>query len=239
MPPLIGITLAMRRPAASLSRFWQLRHYYTQAVEAGGGIPMLIPLGIGPETLRTLYDRLDGVMISGGGDMASEHYGESPSPHLYHVNRERDRQELQLTRWAVEDDKALLCICRGHQVLNVALGGSLIQHLPQAGYTTIRHDHRTEEWFERLCHPIRIERDTRLADILGQAEIQVNSLHHQAIKEVGSGLRVTAHAPDGVIEAVEMPNKRFVLGVQWHPEALVRRMSEMRSLFQAFVAASG
>ena len=161
-------------------------------------------------------------------------YGASPHPKLGKVVRERDDFELALVREALDRNRPLLAICRGHQVLNVATGGTLVQVIPSEVTGDVEHDSRRERW-ER-AHPVQILEGTRLRDILERGTISVNSFHHQAIARVGSGLVVSAG--DQLVEAVEMPDRRFVLGVQWHPESFWNREDGFQPLFTALVGAS-
>jgi putative glutamine amidotransferase len=187
------------------------------------------------DTRRQLYERLDGILLSGGEDVNPVYYGASPHPALGKVDDGRDRAEFQLAQWAVEEDRPLFCICRGHQVLNVALGGTLIQDIPSQVQTAIQHDVLPRDG---MVHDVEIDPKSRLAAILGVTQVQVNSLHHQAIETPAPAACVTGYAPDGIIEAAELPDKKFVLSVQWHPEDLFRQHEVMRRLFRAFVAAA-
>jgi putative glutamine amidotransferase len=243
MKPLIGLTTER----FSSGYFAQPDHEvqgmlrtYIEAVLGAGGLPVLIPLSMTGDDLRALYARLDGVLLPGGGDIDPAYFNQARHPRLGDVDEERDRVELAFARYALEDGKPLLGVCRGMQVMNVALGGSLYQDLPsEYGGVLLRHAHPVGEFpREHLAHPVRVEEESRLARVLGSPIVQVNSRHHQAVKRVGEGLVATAHAPDGVIEGVEKPGHPFALGVQWHPENL-QAMPEMKRLFEAFVAASG
>lgn len=190
------------------------------------------------KTLRAIYDRLDGVLLPGGGDVDPVRYGCTPHPATKNIDDSRDTLELTIARWAVDDDLPVFGICRGHQVLNVALGGTLVQDIPsEIGVSANRHDTNGEPRTVR-AHQVRIEANSRLATVLGQLRLEVNSLHHQAVDRLAPGLVATAWADDGVIEALESPAKRFVLGVQWHPEDLVEDDETMQRLFKAFIDAA-
>ncbi|MBI5670343.1 MAG: gamma-glutamyl-gamma-aminobutyrate hydrolase family protein [Chloroflexi bacterium] len=236
MPPLIGITTSsFIAPATG----WAYNRTYVgciQAITDAGGLPVLIPVSINSETRRQLYDRLDGVLLTGGEDVTPALYGAEPHPALGRTDPDRDRAELELARWSVADDRPLFCICRGHQLLNVALGGTLLQDIPSLVRTTINHD---AEQRNALIHEVEIDSSSRLAAILGATRVPVNSLHHQAVDVPAPNLCVTAFAPDGIIEGAELPDRRFVLSVQWHPEDLFRDYAVMRRLFRAFVEAAG
>ncbi len=187
-----------------------------------------------PETPRTI-DGLAGLLVTGGGaDIDPSLYGQEPHPETDGPpDRERDLMELALTRAALEADLPLLAICRGMQLLNVVHGGDLNQHIPEATLHRVKPPpgHRHE-----IVHTIRVEPGTRLAEILGATEHPVNSRHHQAVAHVGQHLKISARAPDGVIEAIERSNRRFVLGCQWHPEESIRTNPGDRRILEAFGA---
>lgn len=197
---------------------------------------MLIPVSVDTNTRRQIFERLDGVLLSGGEDINPAVYGAPPHPALGKTDENRDRAELELARWSVDEDRPLLCICRGHQMLNAALGGTLIQDIPSQVQTTINHDARQRD---ALIHDVTINPASRLAAVLGGTRFPVNSLHHQAVDMPAPRLCVTASAPDGVIEGAELPDSRFILSVQWHPEDLFRQHETMRRLFRAFIGAAG
>ena len=237
--PLIGISIGAYQSRTSDAARMGVRATYPHAIEIGGGIPTLIPLYTEFDTLRSLFDRLDGIVLTGGGDVDPKHYGAACSPYTTEIIEDRDRVELQLARWSVEEDKPLLTICRGIQVLNVALGGTLIQDIRDEVPNSIRHDADADIWFERLTHDVKIDPNTKLYQALGdKTQLSINSLHHQAIGKVADPLNVVACAPDGIIEGVEIPDRRFAIGVQWHPEALVDKSEPMRHLFRSFVQAA-
>jgi putative glutamine amidotransferase len=177
-------------------------------------------------------------MLTGGGDVDPSLFGEAAHPATYEVDRQRDEMEIALARWALRDDKPLFAICRGIQVMNVALGGSLVQDLPTQWPNALPHS-GSQHGLPRheAAHSVTIEPDTRLARILGATRVPVNSFHHQAINRLAEGLRIVARADDGVIEAVEAPHRRYYLGVQWHPEDMAPERADMMRLFREFVAA--
>ena len=209
-----------------------------EAVAAAGGLPVYVPPGLDPETLRDLYDRLDGLLLPGGPDVRPALYGQSQHPMSLVIDDPRDALELRLARWAAAEDLPVLGICRGHQVLNVALGGTLVQDIPSQVNTTLKHDQVDGLPRSNRLHTVAIAEDSQLAAILGETHVSVNSLHHQSVAEVAPGARVTATAPDGVVEALEVPGKPFLLSVQWHPEDLYAEDPAMARLFEAFVAAA-
>jgi putative glutamine amidotransferase len=196
---------------------------YVRAVSAAGGAPVLVPPGTSlPETL----DLVDGLVFSGGSDLDPSLYSADAHPETSGVIRERDEFELDLMRAALERDVPMLAICRGSQVLNVALGGDLEQHVPDRVGTELHRE--VPGVFSE--HDVAVVGGTRLASILGDRH-DVKSHHHQGFGSLGSGLREAARAPDGTLEALEDPSRRFTLGVLWHPEA-----GEDRALFEALVA---
>lgn len=208
---------------------------YAAAVEAAGGIPVVLPV-LKPERAPEVLSHLHGLLLSGGVDVDPSYYGEDPLPGLGRITPERDAFELALTRRALEAGVPVLGICRGVQVLNVAAGGTLYQDLASQRERVLKHSQEAPRWHE--SHTVRVEPGSRLAAILGVTEARVNSFHHQAVREVPSGLRAVAWAPDGVIEAVEAPDHRFVMGLQWHPEEMWRRDRLHLKPFAALVEAA-
>lgn len=231
--PLIGITTynAKNKFERDISA---VQHTYIRAIAQGGGIPVLIPAILEDEDRLELYSHLQGVLFSGGGDIAIKYFKGEDHARIADVDDYRDVTELTLLKRSVEDGKPFLAICRGVQVLNVALGGTLYTHIPDQFNTTLEHSH---EEFTTIAHPVNIDEDSRLAEIFGETLLQVNSLHHQGLKDIASSLKVVGHAPDGMIEAVELPDHPYAMGVQWHPEWLTDQ-PVMRRLFKSFVDAS-
>jgi putative glutamine amidotransferase len=229
--PLIGITTSVT--VDKIPERAYVNGTYIRAVQAAGGIPLLLTPHFTPEVQAALWQRLDGLILTGGGDIEPARFGEARHPAVDEVSPARDDLELGLTRRAVADDVPLFAICRGIQVLNVALGGTLVQDLPSEWPNALSHS-------QKATHAVKVMGEgTRLGRVLGALEVEVNSMHHQAIKRLGDGLREVAWAPDGVIEGVEMPgDERFVLGVQWHPEELVGHDQAARNLFAAVVDAA-
>jgi putative glutamine amidotransferase len=236
-PPLIGITCTTIEVTRWPTRQGQNQSYIRAVVRAGAA-PLLIPHVTSKARLRALYEVLDGLLLPGGGDVDPARYGEARHEKCGAVSPERDETELTLARWAVDDGKPLLAICRGIQVLNVALGGSLYQDIEAQAPGADRHDWNPGYPRDHLPHPVAITPETKLAHIVVNTSLPVNSLHHQAIKEIAPGLTVTAHAPDQIIEGVEVAGHPFVVGVQWHPEELARGDVRAQRLFDAFVEAS-
>lgn len=231
--PLIGLTTSRVLNKTKI-HIMTAAEAYVQAVYRAGGLPMLIPLGIGKPDLAALLSRLDGLLLTGGGDIAPERYGGQPHPRVYDIDPDRDRMELDLVKLAVDAGKPLLGICRGFQVVSVALGGSLYEDILDQHPEALKHDYFPDYPRDRLAHPVRVIPDSRLAEILGSTELEVNSLHHQGVRQVPAALHTTALAPDGIPEAVELPGHPFGLAVQWHPEWL-QAHAPMRRLFEAFV----
>jgi putative glutamine amidotransferase len=223
--PLIGLTVGPVRRKDGLD-YAQLRMTYVQAIETAGGLPVLVP-PTSDAVLDALLQRLDGLVLPGGADVDPAAYGEavkgSEPPNLA-----LDRLELAAARWAFEHDVPTLGICRGQQVLNVALGGSLVQHMG---------GHAPDGPRDQLHHRLRAAPESRLARVLGGTDFEVNSHHHQAIKRPGAGVVAVAWAEDGTIEGIECPDRQWVMAVQFHPEDLVNHAASQR-LFTEFVAAS-
>lgn len=238
--PLIGIPAAtytdQEYSATPTQRF---NGNYPAALAACGALPLVIPLNLPDEALRAIFQRLDGLCLAGGVDVDPARYSEPPHPALGQVDAARDRVELLLARWALETDLPTLGICRGIQLLNVAGGGSLYQDIRAQLPAANRHDYRPSETpWEHYTHRVRVNDGTRLATILGVSELMTNSFHHQALKRVADGFVVAAQADDGLIEAIESPDRAFALGVQWHPEGMFRNDRYAQRIFQAFVDAA-
>jgi putative glutamine amidotransferase len=238
-PPIIGITCTQIDPAEGQDRARHgLSETYVRAVTAAGGAPLLIPLLTDHGLLRGLYCRLDGLLLSGGGDIHPCHFGELIHESCTRILPDRDEMELALARWAAEEGKPLLGICRGIQVFNVALGGSLYQDIPSQIPGALAHARHPARPREEPSHPVSTRPGTRLAGILGTSSLAVNSFHHQSLKDLAPGLDLTARAADGVVEAVELKGHPFAVGVQWHPEEMVGYDAYARRLFAALTEAA-
>ena len=238
--PLIGVTTSEVRlaekvpetPRADPPRTeMALGLSYLKALQAAGGLPVVIP-PLPESAVGPILEDFDAICLSGGPDIHPSAYGREPHPALGPTWRELDESELALARAADECGKPILAICRGAQALNVARGGTLFQHLPDETGGSI--EHRQRGIGPKPSHTIEIEPGSKLAKAVGATAIEVNSFHHQAPDELGRELRAVAYAPDGVIEALEDPGPRWVVGVQWHAEALAER-PEDAALFRAFV----
>ncbi|MBE5783771.1 MAG: gamma-glutamyl-gamma-aminobutyrate hydrolase family protein [Clostridiales bacterium] len=211
---------------------------YLDAVRRANALPVLLPLyGDDPELWDEMLAHIDGLLITGGADVGPDTYGEEKLPLCGETAPLRDQQEFYLCKKALEMDLPILAICRGHQVLNCALGGTLYQDIEAQFGPELKHP-RYEVPKDQV-HEIALEKDSLIHQITGLDTIKVNSRHHQAVKTVGRGLKVTAHAPDGLIEGVELPGKKFAVGVQWHPESLSDYAPDAQALFDAFVKACG
>ena len=244
--PVIGVTTqtlhAIHGIPEGLPESWVMNQRYFRAVMAAGGVPWMIPLIPDDlDTLRAIYEGLDGLLIPGGVDMDPETYGEDRSSLCGTIDPARDATELQLTRWAAADGLPVLGLCRGAQVINVAMGGSLFQDIVAEVPGAEPHDYYPTKGFARthLAHAIDLASGSRLRDAFGAASSPVNSMHHQSVKRLGEGLRISAVAPDGVVEAVEgTRDDAFLVGVQWHPEVFEDGEPGVRALFREFIAAT-
>lgn len=243
--PLIGIpgqTLqAIDDIPAGLPHSWVMNSRYFMAAAEAGGLPMLVPLFADDEdTLRGTFDRLDGLLLAGGVDLDPASFGEPPHPNLGNTDAARDRVELRLARWAIEERKPVLGLCRGHQVLNVALGGTLWQDIGAQVPEAIKHDYFPTAGYARdyLAHDVALTPGSRLFAAFQTPRVAVNSMHHQAVKQLAPALQVSARSSDGLIEAVESGTDHFLVGVQWHPEVFEHADQRTRRLFQSFIAAA-
>ncbi len=237
--PVIGITGYADRSARppNVSTF-ALSRSYVRAAAAGGGAALILPPYLERPLLRAAFEGIDGLILSGGGDIHPSAFEEEDQGLLWRVDEKRDQAELSLARWALTDDLPVLAICRGIQVLNVASGGTLIQDIPTRVPNALSHSCVAGRPLPKIAHTVNVEPDTRLASLIGAGQIDVNSAHHQAADGVGDDLLITARAPDGVIEGLEAPDRRFCIGVQWHPEVMVEHAPPMRRLFEGLIEAA-
>jgi putative glutamine amidotransferase len=244
LAPVIGITADFsparrdeRGGAREAAHFVPQR--YCRAIADAGGVPVILPSAMNPRTaLPRLFDVVDGLLISGGDfDIHPSFYGERPMAGLGVIKADRTEFELDLAAAAIKRDLPLLGLCGGEQAINVVLGGTLYQdiptQLPNAG------NHQQSEKKERGGHRVMIHPRTRLREILRRGSIEVNTTHHQAVKQTGKGLIINATAGDGVVEGIESERHSFVLGLQWHPEILAERYEHQRRIIKAFVRACG
>jgi putative glutamine amidotransferase len=245
LTPVIGITATLREDVdyvaqRPVGKFVRADLDYVEGVADAGGVPVVLP-PVGEEwTAEAVVGGLDGLLLSGGSDLDPGYYGEEPVHELGVTIPERDAFEMALLKHALKRGIPILGICRGMQVLNVALGGTLYQDLPSQMDHMVLLGHRQETPKWQPTHEVEVDGGSKVAEILGTDELKVNSYHHQAIKDLASGLVAVACAPDGVIEAVESGDlaKRWMIGVQWHAEAMRDAGPEHRHLFEAHVSAA-
>jgi putative glutamine amidotransferase len=234
--PLIGVTTSVSHEASPERAYVNVA--YLRAVQGAGGVPVLLPPHLDETSREALWERLDGLLLTGGGDVDPARFGEPAHPKIYDVSPARDALEIAMTTRALAGQMPLLAICRGIQVLNVTLGGTLWQDIPSEVPGALNHSQTARR--DEPTHRVKVMGEgTRLGAVLGSLELPVNSFHHQAIRRLGEGLREVAWAEDGIIEGVEVASGHpFVVGVQWHPEDLAGRDEAARRLFQALVAAA-
>jgi putative glutamine amidotransferase len=234
--PIIGITTNQGKNSDDHPTVY-LMQSYIRAIMQAGGAPVLIPSMLAEGGWDALYSRLDGILFSGGGDIALEYSPGDPHPRIEGVDLLRDSVELSMLRAAASDGKPFLGICRGCQVMNVALGGTLYTHIQDQLLNSLDHSY-PGDMRTFLVHDVKIETGTRLAGVVEERVLKVNSLHHQGVKDVAPGLRISAYAPDGLVEGIELPDHPFGMAVQWHPEWLTDQLPT-RKLFGRFVSAAG
>ena len=234
--PLIGITTRNGKDADG-HPLTALQHSYTKAIMQAGGLPVPIPSIFGEEDFLNLYSHLAGILFSGGGDISLDYFFGADHPRIGEVDLKRDTTEIGLMRAAVNDGKPVLGICRGAQVMNVALGGTLYTHIYDQVKGALDHAY-PGDLRGVLVHTVNVKEGSRAAEIFGETLLNVNSLHHQGLKDIAPPLRVVGHAPDGIIEVVEVPDHPYAVAVQWHPEWLTDQAPTQR-LFKSFVDAAG
>ena len=230
--PIIGVTPLFDRGRDS---YWMLPGYL-EGLEQAGAVPIVLPLPEALDDLPQLVSLCDGLLFTGGQDVSPALYGETPKATCGEICPARDRVEQVLLHLALERDLPVLGICRGIQFLNATLGGTLYQDLPTEHPSQTQH-HMTPP-YDRAVHTVTLQPGTPLAELLGEEHIGVNSYHHQAVKTLAPCLTEMAWSEDGLIEAVCLPEKRFVWAVQWHPEFSFRVDEHSRKIFGAFVAAA-
>lgn len=235
MKPIIGITTF--REQREKGEYNSINYGYAEAVLAAGGLPIFIPVMSEVSTKELLAcGGIDGIIISGGSDVAPRYYGEEPSTKIPGIDTKRDAAEFELLKEACERKIPVLGICRGHQLINVAFGGTLYQDIDSQMPSGMGH-HPTHINRDELFHSVNIEKESILSKIFETEKIYVNSFHHQGIKKLGEGLKGIAFSSEGLVEAVETENmeENFVLGIQWHPENLVNRYPEFLGIFKLLV----
>ncbi len=233
MKPRIGITtFPMTNPTSGLPRD-ALNAAYSDAVVKSGGVPFLIPNVTDEDLLDTIVNTLDGFVVSGGFDVSPLLYNEQPHSKLGETYVYTDHCHIGITKKAIAAKKPFFGICRGHQVLNVACGGTLFQDVGIYG-DVIKHVQTGS--YSDISHVVKVKKGSKLFELYGE-EMLTNSFHHQSVKVLGEGLTAVAHASDGIIEAIELQNHPFCMGVQWHPEAMLTAEDSMKKLFEAFINA--
>jgi putative glutamine amidotransferase len=233
--PIIGLPCGKRVDRAGISSY-DLKEAYVQALIAHDSIPLLIPVNAQLDDMDFLSEKFDGFLLSGGADVDPALYGGEPSDRVYGVDQQRDKVEIALVKTLISKNKPILAICRGVQVLNVALGGTLFTDISSQIPGAQKHD-----WFpgyprDLIVHQVKLEKSSRLQQIFGGDRIETHSLHHQSLKNIAPGLKINAYAEDGIIEGVEHDSCPFLIGVQWHPEWLQSDW-KTRELFHTFVEA--
>ena len=236
--PIIGLLTYQKEAAERARHVVGIMPSYIEAVRLAGGIPILLPLLLDELEMQATLQRVDGILLPGGGDVEPHHYNGTHHPTMYSIDPVRDEFEIKAVRYAVAQEKPIFAICRGIQVFNVALGGTLWEDVHSMLPHAIKHDYYKHHPRNHLAHTVAVEADSCLAHYLQSTQAQVNSLHHQGVKELAHKARVTAVAPDGLIEAIELPGHPFALGVQWHPENLVQDDPAMLRLFKGLVTAA-
>lgn len=231
--PIIALTPSWNEEERRLS----VPHTYVSAVLHAGGAPIVIPHIDDPDLAREALDRADALLLTGGDDVDPSCYGEARLPCCGPATPNRDRLEFVLIRHALEKNMPILGICRGIQILNAVLGGTLYQDIAQQYGDTLKHPRSDLPVGD--AHTVRYVAGTRLREIMGLDESPVNSRHHQAVKKLAPGMRACAYAPDGLIEAMEADDGRPILGVQWHPEGIFERLPEQARLFSWLVREAG
>lgn len=233
--PVIGVPGYWHESEAILGRqATAVPDSYIRALLKIDAIPLIIPVIQSPKILASFFEMIDGLLLIGGPDLDPVHFHQSAHAGLRKVTPTRDTVELKVSRWALDADIPIMAICRGAQVLNVAAGGTLWQDIASLLPNAAKHDYHPDYPEDFLAHTVKPLARSRLSAIIGDDEVSVNSLHHQAIDKLGQGLRTVAHAPDGIVEAVEGIDARWIVGVQWHPEWLVESDQRMLALFKAF-----
>jgi len=239
MKPLIGIT-GRKDTSARLhnSSLHAVGETYVRAIQKAGATPIILPPVMTVEDCKVILERVDGLLFSGGEDISPNYYRQEPKSWIGGIDKERDESELALAKLALERQIPILGICRGHQILNIAVGGTLYQDLAAEVSGALDHAYAPARPMEQLVHAITISSGSKLAKILGNTDFMVNSVHHQAVRTIGSGMRIVAHAPDGIVEATELQDHPFCISVQWHPESLLKNDTTMLPLFKAFIASA-
>lgn len=214
--------------------YWMLPGYM-KAIEDSGALPIMLPLTDNEEELRKAYELCDGLLLTGGHDISPSLYGEKPADKCGVICPLRDKMESFLLGWALDDDMPVLGICRGIQFINAFLGGTLYQDIPSEHGTSV--EHHMSPPYDRTAHRIEVMKDTLLSDIIGAGGHEVNSYHHQAVKNVPDRIEIMAVSEDGIVESIAVKEKSFAVGVQWHPEFSYEKDEDSRRIVRAFIDA--
>ena len=234
--PIIGITTFVED--RGVKQYCAVSLHYVKSVQMAGGLPFLIPLNTDVKGSADQYlQGIDGLLMTGGGDISPPLYGEQPVEGVDYFSQERDIFEAELVRSSFKHNIPILGICRGLQVMNTTMGGTLYQDLTKQVKDSITHCHKLSS-DASLHHSVDIVKGSKLFEIFGKEKLLVNSFHHQSVKKAASCFRVTAKAGDGIIEAIEHLNQKFMIAVQWHPEDLTEKHKEFIKLFQALTSAA-
>ena len=231
--PIIGISLYSDSEKDVNSKL----NYYIDAVREAGGIPILFPVLKDVEKIEKLIDVCDGVIIAGGNDVSPNLYNEERKEYCMRLDEDRDYTEVAIIKEMIKRNKPLLAICRGFQILNVVLGGSLYQDIDIEIFNGAKANHRQEQKIFSLAHDLKLKEEGLLFKITNKKVIGVNTLHHQALKKLGQGVVPGGVTEDGIVEAFHVEGKKFFLGVQWHPELLFRNYEDQEKIFKAFIEA--
>lgn len=232
MKPIIGLALSNRVKSKKI--YSVINNDYVKAVQKAGGIPVLIPFSDNLENMKEYTNKIQGIIFTGGEDISPLFYNEDPIKEVQCIIEERDRFELELFKEAYKKQIPILGICRGLQLINVALGGNLYQDLNTQIPNSYGHAPKQTPR-SNLYHSVKIEKDSKLFDIFESEDLKVNSFHHQSVKKLGTNLKVTALSNDGIVEAIESINDKFLVAVQWHPENLVEKHEEFLKFFEALI----
>lgn len=234
--PIIGVTAYRNLSRSGFPQFSASENYIQSVIQAGA-CPVMIPPGVKEADLDTLVQRLDGLLLSGGGDIHPDFYGSGEHPLVSDVDRDRDRLELFLLEKCMLLEMPLLGICRGFQLINVGLGGTLFEDISDQKAGSLKHDYSPGWPRNHLAHEVSLAPNTTLARLFDKNRIQVNSLHHQGIRRLSDKLLALGSAPDGILEAFQIRDYPFGIAVQWHPEEM-RADPKMQALFRSFVEAA-
>jgi putative glutamine amidotransferase len=236
MKPIIGLALSNR--VKSKKAYSVINNDYIKAVQKAGGTPILIPFSDNIENIKVYIDKIQGIIFTGGEDISPLFYNEEPRKEVQCIIEERDKFELELFKEVYTKNIPILGICRGLQLINIALGGNLYQDINFQIPNSYGHAPR-QTLRSNLYHSVKIEKSSRLFDIFKTEDLKVNSFHHQSVKKLGENLKISAVSNDNIVEGIESTNDKFLLAVQWHPENLIENHPEFLKLFQTFIYMAG